>query len=188
MYVNSKNDYGFTPLSSAVNKGHVEIVKLVLARDGVDVNSEDNCGRTPLSSAVYKGHMEIIKLLLAIDDVDVNSQDQEGWTPLSRAVHREKAEVVELLLARRDVHVNWKNKQGETLLFIADIYSPDMTSTRTCQMTTETRRFNVHYVWVMRVMREWPPYLLHGIVLQSLNLAPQNPSLRNRFNKLLCNL
>ena len=55
--------YGQTPLSWAAENGHEAVVKLLLARDGVDPESKDNSGRTPLSWAAEKGHEAVVKLL-----------------------------------------------------------------------------------------------------------------------------
>lgn len=62
--VNSKTRYGATALSYACDKGHVEVVKLLIER-GADVNSRDTFyGEVPLGWALSKGHAEIVKLLL----------------------------------------------------------------------------------------------------------------------------
>src|SRR5215216_1981010 len=62
--VNSKTRYGATALSYACDKGHVEVVRLLIER-GADVNVRDTFyGEVPLGWAAGKGHVEIIKLLL----------------------------------------------------------------------------------------------------------------------------
>ncbi len=40
------------------NKGHIDIVKLLLEK-GVDVNLKDKYDNTPLNSAAFNGHIEI---------------------------------------------------------------------------------------------------------------------------------
>ena len=44
----SEDNYGQTPLSRAVEKGHKAVVKLLLAEDGVDPDSKDRYGQTSL--------------------------------------------------------------------------------------------------------------------------------------------
>jgi ankyrin repeat protein len=61
--IDSKNDYGQTPLSWAAQGGHEAVVKLLLKTGKADVDSEDNCGQTPLSLAARSGYGAIVKLL-----------------------------------------------------------------------------------------------------------------------------
>jgi ankyrin repeat protein len=80
--VNRKDNNGWIPLSWAAEKGHVALVKLLLAKDGVNPDSKDYEGRTPLSLAAEKGHEVLVKLLLAKHGVDRDSKDtQYGQTP-----------------------------------------------------------------------------------------------------------
>ena len=62
--VNSKTRYGATALSYACDKGHVEVVRLLIER-GADVNVKDTFyGEVPLGWALSHGHVEVVKLLL----------------------------------------------------------------------------------------------------------------------------
>lgn len=62
--VNAKFRYDTTALFPACDRGHVEVVKLLLER-GAEVNVQDTFYRaTPLTWAANKGHLEIIRLLL----------------------------------------------------------------------------------------------------------------------------
>lgn len=62
--VNSKTRYGATALSYACDKGHVEVIKLLIER-GADVNVTDTFyGEVPLGWALSHGHVEVVKLLL----------------------------------------------------------------------------------------------------------------------------
>ena len=55
------------------------MVKLLLAKDGVDPDSKDSdYGRTPLSWAAGSGHEAVVRLLLAKDGVDPDSKD-DNW-------------------------------------------------------------------------------------------------------------
>ena len=74
------------------------MVKLLLAKDGVDPDSKDVWGRTPLSCAAERGHEAVVKLLLAEDGVDPDSKDSIwGRTPLSYAAAGGHEAVVKLL-------------------------------------------------------------------------------------------
>ena len=62
--VNSKTRYGATALSYACDKGHVDVVKLLIER-GADVNAADTFyGEVPLGWALSHDHVQVVKLLL----------------------------------------------------------------------------------------------------------------------------
>ena len=108
----------------AVEAGHTEIVKLLLAVDGVDVNAKNNYGRTALHRAISNDHTEILKLLLAVDGVDVNAKDekvvvmlkkeQKGHTALMLAAYCSRTDMIELLLGNDRVDHNATNNDGKT--------------------------------------------------------------------------
>ena len=60
--MNAKDKFGETALHSAAGRGHLEIVKLLIAK-GADVNARRENGETVLHSASVEGHLEIVKLL-----------------------------------------------------------------------------------------------------------------------------
>ena len=109
--VNEKADkIGLTPLHFASGEGHMEVVKLLIAK-GADVDAKDNDGWTPLISARTK---EIAELLIA-KGADVDAKDNDGWTPLHNAVVNRPKEVTELLIAKGS-DVNAKEQNGRTPL------------------------------------------------------------------------
>jgi len=61
--VNTKDEYGFTPLSYAALKGHEEVVDQLI-ENGADVNIKNDWGGTALAQAVFFGHIEIAKVLI----------------------------------------------------------------------------------------------------------------------------
>ena len=56
------NDIGWTPLQSASQNGHLEVVRALLAA-GADVNRSDNRGNTPLSGALLYNRTQVADLL-----------------------------------------------------------------------------------------------------------------------------
>ena len=61
--VNATDKWNKTPLHEATWKGHIEVVKVLLA-GGADGNAKNN-NSTPLHLASYYGHTEVVKVLLA---------------------------------------------------------------------------------------------------------------------------
>ena len=74
--VSSTDQYGWTALLWAADKGRKEVVELLLAQNA-DVNARDTAGETPLQIAVLNDQMEVAELLLAAK-VNVNARDQNG--------------------------------------------------------------------------------------------------------------
>ena len=59
----SGKQHGGTPLWIASEKGHLEIVRLLIESGG-SVNQPHKTGATPLHVASQEGHLEIVKLLI----------------------------------------------------------------------------------------------------------------------------
>ncbi|KAG2435661.1 hypothetical protein HXX76_006863 [Chlamydomonas incerta] len=93
---------GRTPLWVASQRGHVELVQLLLARagveGGVDVNAANSAAVTPLRVAAAQGHTEVVAALLAAGAAP-DMADKDAFTPLYVACARSHLEVVRLLLA-----------------------------------------------------------------------------------------
>ena len=64
--INYRNDYwGNTALTAAAQKGHTNIVKLLL-KSGADADIEDKDGETAFTLAAQNGYTKIVKLLKQI--------------------------------------------------------------------------------------------------------------------------
>ncbi|KAF4529827.1 hypothetical protein B566_EDAN013995, partial [Ephemera danica] len=96
--VNVKNQDEKTPLHLASMHFNVEIIKLLLERDGTMLNQQDKNGRTPLHYVfyIYVGESygttryETVSCLLNFPECDINLTDNKGNTPLHLAAsHKE---------------------------------------------------------------------------------------------------
>jgi ankyrin repeat protein len=62
----------------ASQSGHVDVVRLLLAREGVEVNKTAQNGPTALLIASQQGHVEVVRLLLARRDLEFNRPHRTG--------------------------------------------------------------------------------------------------------------
>jgi ankyrin repeat protein len=86
-----------TPLHCAAMKGQKDIVKMLLAVEGIHVDAKGGWfDGTPLHYVAKGGYKEIVELLVK-SDADINTKDRQGKTPLDYARQLDKQEIIELL-------------------------------------------------------------------------------------------
>ena len=96
---NGEDFMRYTPLACAAQKGHEEVVKILLSREEVNPDQSDSASdRTPLSLAAGEGHEASVKILLGREEVNPNKRDNSGQTPLSYAASNRKGEAVKILI------------------------------------------------------------------------------------------
>jgi ankyrin repeat protein len=95
---NSLGPNGNSPLHFALMFGHIDVVKMLVAREDVAVRGMNEQGETPLSLAAEIGDTEVVKLLLSREDVVAVGGDVQ--LALISAARKGKLEVVKLLLRR----------------------------------------------------------------------------------------
>ena len=64
-----------TSLMIASRNGSIEIVKLLLEKEGIDVLSQNKDGKSALIFSLTEKHPEIAKMLLSQKGIDVNAYD-----------------------------------------------------------------------------------------------------------------
>jgi ankyrin repeat protein len=114
--VNAKdNDIRDAPIHQAIRAGKIECVKLLLAREEINVNIK-NDDDTPLYVAIYKSNEPIALELLKREDVDVNIPNYVGETPLYEACRRKLFQIVKPLIEKgADVNAKTKNSKNTPL-------------------------------------------------------------------------
>ena len=96
------------------------MVKLLLAKDDVDLNSKDtSVGYTPLLWAAKRGHDKVVELLIVKKGVNSEFKDINSRTPLSWAAGKGHKSVVKLLLEKSGADPNSRDKDGQMPLLWA---------------------------------------------------------------------
>merc|ERR1712137_1071697 len=84
--------------------GYIEIMKLLMSRDDLNINTQDINGKTPFHAVC--GDIEIVKLLMSRDDLNINTQDIGGQTAFHLACKRGDIEIMKLLMSRDELNIN----------------------------------------------------------------------------------
>ena len=122
--VNARGGYHEAPLHAAIDKGHLDVVLLLLER-GADVGSRGRLRQTPLYLASSSGYAEIVRSLID-RGADVNAEcDAEGdtfetekWTALLIASKNGQLESARVLLDH-GADGNYKDSRGRSPLDFA---------------------------------------------------------------------
>ncbi|MDH7794452.1 MULTISPECIES: ankyrin repeat domain-containing protein [unclassified Beijerinckia] len=98
-----RNRFGGSALIPACERGHVETIRLLTTKSGIDVNHVNNLGWTCLLEIVILGdggprHVEATRLVVAAG-ANVNLADRDGVTPLTHAQRRGQTVVAQVLAA-----------------------------------------------------------------------------------------
>jgi ankyrin repeat protein len=95
--VNAANHDDETALIRATLGGHVDVVRALLATDGINVNAATSNGTTALMVAAGTDNEEIATELLVADGISVNAEDVNGKTALQHAIDRGNRGVATLI-------------------------------------------------------------------------------------------
>eukprot|EP00257_Ricinus_communis_P023414 XP_015583393.1 ankyrin repeat-containing protein NPR4 isoform X1 [Ricinus communis] len=96
-FVHSSNDFGETPLYLASERGHLEVVVIMLKACTSLAYGGPN-GKTALHAAAMHRHGGIVHAILDKKTSLVNKADEMGWTPLHYAAYIGASRVVKQLL------------------------------------------------------------------------------------------
>ena len=97
--INYANQYGYTALMRAADRGHTDVVQLLLAQIGIAINHADQIGDTALIYAATYGRTAIVQALIVQAGIDINHANQYGYTALMRAAAWGNTVIVQALIA-----------------------------------------------------------------------------------------
>ncbi|PCJ23387.1 MAG: hypothetical protein COA94_08345 [Rickettsiales bacterium] len=106
----ARADNGISPISMAMQKNHVYVVKKLLARDDVDLSAVDGANAGVIHYATVLDNLEIMQILVD-KQIDINAQNAAGLTALYVATLKNSPEMAALLLAGGAEH-DIPNVQG----------------------------------------------------------------------------
>jgi ankyrin repeat protein len=112
--IEARDDYGFTPLHEACDRGHVQVVQ-ALREHGADIEAKDTHGTRPLHCACWNGHLAVVNELLSPNDsngattsilgkrkrqgANIELKNSDGETPLHLASEGDHLPVVKALVS-----------------------------------------------------------------------------------------
>ncbi|KAF0694397.1 Aste57867_14737 [Aphanomyces stellatus] len=96
-----------TTLMCASSYGHVDAVRHLLSRRGIQVNIQSgHFKQSALMSASAMRHLDVVQALLESRDLDINLRDRTSWSALMYASNRNHVDVVTALLLHKDISVS----------------------------------------------------------------------------------
>ena len=121
--LHGRPDKKFTALSQACTQNHVDVIKLLLQENSIDVNRPDTGnGSTALFYSCQNGHVASTCLLLNDTRVDVHrSRTTDGFSPLHISCQQGHIDVVKRLLGIKDININQTNNEDATPLFLSSM-------------------------------------------------------------------
>lgn len=119
--VNARDSLCSTPLHYAARKGHVDVVRLLLARPETDINAQNCRKETPLHLAAKKGRTQVVKELSleSVGRLRVTEVDNNNKTALQLAVENRHKDIEKLLLQWSDVREYVNNLYRDRQVYVA---------------------------------------------------------------------
>ncbi len=110
---------GYTPLHSACERGHIELIDKLVVKYSFDLRDRDNNGDTPLHIAAKAGHVEAVRHLISKHSADIDCINNRNSTPLMKAVLNGHVSVLDALVKEFNSNCHVRGYNSRTLLHYA---------------------------------------------------------------------
>ncbi|XP_046562347.1 serine/threonine-protein phosphatase 6 regulatory ankyrin repeat subunit C-like [Haliotis rubra] len=112
--IESKGQYGRTPLMASANKGHRGLFEFLVTK-GSDVSAVDDDGNNVLHVACQGGSLDMVKYIISQKIFTAEIKDKLGRTPVMHAAYFGQREVFEYLVSK-GCSLSVIDKDGDTVL------------------------------------------------------------------------
>ena len=119
VWVNQKNQEGFTPLLYASFNGHIDLIRY-LEELGANPLLVNNTQLNALHMAAQNN--KVAPIVYFKEKIDINARDEKGSSPLHWAAYNCSEEVTTYLLTLPNININARDDDGQTPLLLATIY------------------------------------------------------------------
>ncbi len=103
-------EYRMTALAYASNKGLSDVVRTLIAVEGINVNIRDYAiGFSPLTHAARNGHVDIVRQLLGVESIDIDARCNFGISVLSNTINAGQVDAARVLLEEDNIKLNAKD-------------------------------------------------------------------------------
>ncbi|XP_065910258.1 uncharacterized protein [Dysidea avara] len=124
--LNKKNKEGWTPLHYAADRGHVNVLQVLVMAASCDVTISNKNKQTAFHLAARSGHLDCLQLLYVAAESsqsldDLPRVDKKGWNLACHASAHDEVKVIEWLLKNMPQHadINHYTEKGYTPLLLA---------------------------------------------------------------------
>lgn len=108
---NKTNKLGLTPITTAIELGSLDAVKLLLSSNKCDINQPDKEGSIPVILALEQKQFEIAKLLIA-NNCDVNKYNNKAKNLIMIAIEHGYIDIIQSILSQEINPITYQNMLG----------------------------------------------------------------------------
>ena len=109
---------GMNAILFACKSGHIDIIKLLIDINTIDINEKDNDGLNALHHAAKNGHIDVVRLLIE-HGIDFNIKDLNEKNAIHYASVKGHKDILEFLIEKCQIDINEKDKYGKDALHFA---------------------------------------------------------------------